>query len=767
VKCYRTEKSVPFAPITTLIRQLSRLPGFVALDPVWIGELTRLVPELRERFPGAPQPMAVDDAARHRLSDATASAALSVADEEPLMIVIDDLHDSDEASLALLHYLCRQTPSAPILVIGNLRTGTDWSDFERTFFQTARTAGFCVTMQVQGLPPSSTARLIEQVLAHKGLPSNERLVERLSLASRGNPLAALEATLAWERHHVSSGTKADDETASNTQQQLFLESAVSRLKALDAKARLVSGAIAIAGRPLSEYELGQITLLKGEEIAAALAALEGARFTRRFGSTVSLAHERYLAAVEEIQAGDAEALHLRTAQLLVNSAESNPALHYEAAKHFVQSGHMDAAKEQAERALAFASSMGAIRAKADAIELLRSIGTPLADDQLHELFSSYLMLNDVGRISHLHASRGQASEARQFDYYRIAADYQNGLAGFESTEAALESYLSDIEETDRPWKDASILLMRIADKTGRYSRVRQIAKTLRKKGQSSHALFAAAYVFLKYYGARRGLAVVKQALDASCEEGEYEIEQASRDAMGVLLKQVGQYKASIQQFDFSLGLARKTMNPLAEVACLNNRGCSQLCLGKWDDVRQTHAEADKVGADFSGWGFHLFRTYNMALVDLYQGELDNASRGFQSCFESSMRAGFLTMARESRAGTALIHQRMGQWGHLHDIALEIGKLLEGAESGVGWIDHAVLAYDLGINKQRIEDASAYLVSQERRLSRRDVSLEVALAREHVAMLRIGGSREADKRLAGLTQRVQALDALWVVHSIMP
>ncbi|MEK6768730.1 MAG: AAA family ATPase, partial [Gemmatimonadota bacterium] len=108
VKCYRSEKSVPFAPISALIRQLSRLPGFVALSDTWIGELTRLVPELRERYPNAPQPMAVDDSARYRLCDAAMHAAECVADEHPLLVVVDDIQDADEATLALVHYFGRQ-----------------------------------------------------------------------------------------------------------------------------------------------------------------------------------------------------------------------------------------------------------------------------------------------------------------------------------------------------------------------------------------------------------------------------------------------------------------------------------------------------------------------------------------------------------------------------------------------------------------------------------------------------------------------------------
>jgi len=179
VRCWHTEKSVPFAPTTALLRQLMRLPGFVAVSEVWIGELSRLVPELRERYPNSPAPMAIDDAARHRICDGAIHAAMSVADEQPLLIVVDDVHNADEATLALLHYVGRQTGDQPVLLLCACRPVTGETDVERSFFQRSREVGIAKFVSLNPLSSEDTARLLREVLAQRGLQASVSVLHYL------------------------------------------------------------------------------------------------------------------------------------------------------------------------------------------------------------------------------------------------------------------------------------------------------------------------------------------------------------------------------------------------------------------------------------------------------------------------------------------------------------------------------------------------------------------------------------------------------------
>ena len=59
--------------------------------------------------------------ARFRLFDAVATLLKSVAQREPLVIVIDDLHDADLATLQMVRFFARGLKDSPILLIGTHR----------------------------------------------------------------------------------------------------------------------------------------------------------------------------------------------------------------------------------------------------------------------------------------------------------------------------------------------------------------------------------------------------------------------------------------------------------------------------------------------------------------------------------------------------------------------------------------------------------------------------------------------------------------------
>ena len=79
------------------------------LSPTWLAELSRLLPELVERLPGLPLPLALAEAdARARLFEAVARLGARLAAAEPLVVFIDDVHWADTATLDLITHLSRR-----------------------------------------------------------------------------------------------------------------------------------------------------------------------------------------------------------------------------------------------------------------------------------------------------------------------------------------------------------------------------------------------------------------------------------------------------------------------------------------------------------------------------------------------------------------------------------------------------------------------------------------------------------------------------------
>ena len=81
--------------------------------------LVWIVPELVEQLPGLRPPRSpLTEKARFALFDAVASFLRDAAARTPLVLVLDDLHAADQASLLLLEFLAHGIGDAPILLLG-------------------------------------------------------------------------------------------------------------------------------------------------------------------------------------------------------------------------------------------------------------------------------------------------------------------------------------------------------------------------------------------------------------------------------------------------------------------------------------------------------------------------------------------------------------------------------------------------------------------------------------------------------------------------
>lgn len=75
------------------------------LDDPWLAELARILPELRVRYPDLPNPADDELTTKVRLFEAVARLLDALAQRAPLVLLLDDLHWADGASLDLVRYL--------------------------------------------------------------------------------------------------------------------------------------------------------------------------------------------------------------------------------------------------------------------------------------------------------------------------------------------------------------------------------------------------------------------------------------------------------------------------------------------------------------------------------------------------------------------------------------------------------------------------------------------------------------------------------------
>lgn len=118
--CFLDEGAPPFWLWIQILRALVAKGGrdVEAILGPRRAEVARLVPELAR--PNDPD-FVMDASARFRLLDALAGSLRAFSERQPLLIVLDDLHWSDAASLQMLRHCAREIHDAAIVVVGAYR----------------------------------------------------------------------------------------------------------------------------------------------------------------------------------------------------------------------------------------------------------------------------------------------------------------------------------------------------------------------------------------------------------------------------------------------------------------------------------------------------------------------------------------------------------------------------------------------------------------------------------------------------------------------
>ncbi|HEV2581588.1 MAG TPA: AAA family ATPase, partial [Ktedonobacteraceae bacterium] len=117
---------LPYQPLVEALRsriEQENAPDDLLSDP-WLAELSRLLPELRDRYPDLAVPTGDETAARIRLFEAVVRLGQALAERAPLVLFLDDIQWADAASLDVLHYAGRRwvESKTPVLLLLSLRT---------------------------------------------------------------------------------------------------------------------------------------------------------------------------------------------------------------------------------------------------------------------------------------------------------------------------------------------------------------------------------------------------------------------------------------------------------------------------------------------------------------------------------------------------------------------------------------------------------------------------------------------------------------------
>ena len=207
-QCFELERSIPYAAVSGLVTGLLDRPGAAATPPEELAELARVIPAVRRAFPSLPHPReSQGEAARIYFAEALHALLLALMDEHPVMLVLDDLPQADEASLAVLHLIARRCENTPLTLVATANSAS-LSGGTREGTLQAGTALRFHTLDLGPLAEEESQELVRALLPPDHRPPNPTEKRALVSAGGGIPMALELLTQDWVERGTASTSLA-------------------------------------------------------------------------------------------------------------------------------------------------------------------------------------------------------------------------------------------------------------------------------------------------------------------------------------------------------------------------------------------------------------------------------------------------------------------------------------------------------------------------------------------------------------------------------
>ncbi|MBW3576194.1 MAG: AAA family ATPase [Actinobacteria bacterium] len=352
------------------------------VDPVWIADVAQVVPRLRRVAPQLPGLAAAQTP--HRVREAFARMLVELARLVPTVLVIEDLHWADEATLASLETVTARLGGAPLVVVLTYR-GQDARQRAAVWdaIRAVDRHGRPDRLVLEPLTAFGTAELLRNLHGRGDLPP--RFSTRLHSETGGNPLFVLETLEAL----VEQGTLEAAVHGALPLPRTIADVIATRLTTLGSDARAVLATAAVHGGPVDLETLRRSADVPVDRALGALDELLRRGLLTERGDGYRFAHDQIgRVVVRTIDDADKIDLHRRLATTL---AETRPG-DVEALAHHALAGdllptalrHLVAAAERAESLSAFET---AARHYAQATALLDRV--PVTVDERYRVLAAH------------------------------------------------------------------------------------------------------------------------------------------------------------------------------------------------------------------------------------------------------------------------------------------------------------------------------------------------------------------------------------------
>ncbi len=477
--CYAAEGALAYAPIVAWLRTDFVYQRLSMLEPLWLTEVARLLPELLTQHPQLPAPGPLTAGwQRQRLFEALARALLT--SQGPCLLLLDDLQWSDRDTLEWLHFLLRFSqssksadpvtqPHGRFLLLGTMRSEaySNHQPVQELLLALARDA----QLTELALGPLDVAETATLATAVAGQALTLAQTTDLYAETEGNPLFIVETVRAKENHWAAPlvtpyfplpGTGALQHTLPPKVQAVIQ----ARLAELSSPTRELVGLAATIGRAFPFQVLAKASKQDEEQLVNSLDELCQRQIVReRSADSYDFTHDKLREATyNSLSAARRRLLHKRVAGALVAVYTAQPgtrnaltldavsgqiATHYELAGDFAQA--IDYYQQAAEAAHRLSANQEAVRVYRRAIALVEGPAgqahpkTLLLYTRLGEILhglSQYeeartLFTQALNNATTLDAVQCAALHRQIGNTWREQYDYPNALQHYQAAEGAL------------------------------------------------------------------------------------------------------------------------------------------------------------------------------------------------------------------------------------------------------------------------------------------------------------------------------------------
>lgn len=731
-RCFEQDRSFPYAPLVDMLRpffaQSVASDYLDALGPL-APEIIKLLPELEPHLSVPISGSSLDsEIEKRQLFEGLTSFFWHQAEVGPLLIVVEDLHWSDLASLEFLLHLVRRIAGKPISLLLTSRIAGAQTGLSELLAGLDREP-IAQEIKLQPLSRKEVSQLLKGILNQTQEPSAE-FVEAVYHLTEGNPFFAEEICTSL----ITSGDiyYADDQWRRKPLSQIDIPDSVQRViqkrvSRVSQSARQFIDLAAVSGRAFDFSVLQALTDHNGEELldlikelmAAGLVVEESAnRFAFRHALTREALYGQLLVRERQVLHGQ---LVQAIEQVHADSLESHlEALAYHAYKAALWQKTIDYAQRTGKRAMALYAPQAAVEQFTRAVEASEKLSqAPLytlyrrrgqAFDTLGKFDearadyetalqiaqaagnqqATWQALIDLGR---LWASRDYA---RTGDYCQRALELARNMEDEAAIGHSLNRLGNWLMNSGQPFealdyhREALDLFEAINDRAGIAETLDLLAMTSNQSGDAAGTI--------TYY--ERAIPILRELHDWQ--------------TLSSSLANLAMYTLSLEQANEAIKLARDIGWPAGEVYAMNCLSFALFIRGRYGEGLDSRAQSLKlaqaiehqqwISANHVYFGYYYIELLALTRAQNHLEEGLTQAKQIGSTFFSWMGGGWLASVKilqgQLEAAESLLADLPQEWiTTLYSVRL-------------AWVELALAQQDATRMLQLLEDVSSSLTAIE-------------------------------------------------------